>query len=419
MSKKELPKEAPLEIQKSVACILSEKFGQTVAVDVGTPMRRSMSRFQILDNTNGIPASVVAKYKSGNRFACQEWAALQLLSESYDPSEPAPMPMFYGGDLELSLLVIEDLGTEDRLEETVMEGNFSSAYKGVVDFARCLGKMHGCSVGKRGRFEEIYNALGAEVPLTPLDKRDYWFKMPPEYQTSMYNTLHDHYVDMFLMLCAYIDVTPHPQTKQELESIRHYLTDANDPFLALTHEDIYGVNLQYCKGEMKVFDFEWCQYRSALSDGIKCRTAFDGWVYQWAIPDPIVDEMENEYRTELAKGCPQANDDTLFYRTLVEAAVMETIIGIYRRVSLERLFDLERIACDGIPERNSNAEIAQDHCRRLIQRCRLLAKLTDSVGYLEAIGETARRIEAKCRTFWPDRMFEIPLYPAFQQQAKE
>jgi len=138
-------------------------------------------------------------------------------------------------------------------------------------------------------------------------------------------------------------------------------------------------------------------------------------MYQWAIPDIIVDEMEAVYRTELVKGCPEASDDALFYRALVEAAVMETVIGIYRHDPPERLYDLDRIDCDGIPERNSNEEVFQDRCRRLIQRCRLLAKLTDSVGYLEAVGETARRIEEKCHTFWPDRMFEIPLLPAFQE----
>jgi len=109
-----------------------------------------------------------------------------------------------------------------------------------------------------------------------MDRRDYSFRVPPNFAPGIHNNLHEHYVDMFLALCHHIDVTPHPDTKRELESIRHYLTDPEDPFLTLTHEDIYGVNLQYCDDVMKMFDFELCQYRSALSDGIKCWTAFDG-----------------------------------------------------------------------------------------------------------------------------------------------
>ena len=34
------------------------------------------------------------------------------------------------------------------------------------------------------------------------------------------------------------------------------------------------------------------------------------------VPDDVVEKMEVAYRTELAKGCPEAADDTLFFDLL-------------------------------------------------------------------------------------------------------
>ena len=420
MPKKTLPKTAPAEVQIQVERILNEHLHQPVELDVGTPLTQAVYRFRLLSGPDQAPATVIAKHRTGSRqkYIFNEWAALQLLTECAAEGESVPAPRFYGGCLDPCLLVIEDLGEQQRLEEIAMGKKFAVAHRAVVDFARSLGRIHGLTAGRRPRYEEIYLSIGHPYKLAPPDRRLHAVRLPPDHQSGMHGNLHLHYVDMFLALCRAVDLEPHPQLQRQLESIRPFLTDPDHPFLTMTHEDIYPVNAQYKGDSMRIIDFEWSQYRHALSDGIKCRTALDGWVYQWAIPREIERQMEAAYRTELARGCPRANDDGLFNRALAEAAVMETIIGIYRHDSPSSLFDISKIESPAVPQRMSDQEIYEDRCRRLVQRCRLLAQVTRAAGYLEAVGETAQHLETKCRALWPERVFEMRLFPAFEEHGE-
>jgi len=156
MPKKELPKEASVEAKEATERVLKARFGRKVEVDAGKPLKRAISRFRILDASDDVPTSVIAKQHKGDRGRrmFNEWAGLQLLNECYDPSTPAPMPMFYGGDCEESLIVIEDLGDDDRLDDVVMGDDVDRTHRAVIDFARCMGQVQACTVGKRVRFED-------------------------------------------------------------------------------------------------------------------------------------------------------------------------------------------------------------------------------------------------------------------------
>jgi len=69
----------------------------------------------------------------------------------------------------------------------------------------------------------------------------------------------------------------------------------------------------------KLFDFEFGEFRHALRDGIYGRICFPTWYHINRVPNDVVEKMEIAYRAELAKGCPEAADDTLFFRSVVVA----------------------------------------------------------------------------------------------------
>ena len=94
---------------------------------------------------------------------------------------------------------------------------------------------------------------------------------------------------------------------------------ASGPFLAYTHDDPIPMNALPVGDERKLFDFEFGDFRHALRDGIYGRACFPTWYHINRVPEDVVQEMERAYRTELAKGCPEAADDTLFFRSVVEA----------------------------------------------------------------------------------------------------
>ena len=404
---KTLPEKPPDGVKEAVQDILELKFDQPVQIDSGKPMTRHVFRFCVLDGPVPVPESIVAKHID-TRLA-NEWAGLQLLAECHTGPGPAPTPVFYGGDRNRGVIVLEDLGDDGRLDRIVNRGSPERAHRALVDFARCLGRIQGSAIGKRERFREIYESVEPGLRLTPADRRDYFVRLPPDYTMGTQDHLHEHYVEMFLNIAHHIDVTPHPDTERDLASIQSYFTDSDHPFLTWTHEDIYGVNVKYSGEDVKIFDFGLCQYRHALSDGIKCWTALDGWTNQEAVPEVVQNDMVVAYRTELGMRCSRANDDSIFYREVVHAAIVETVLGIYRRQSPEQLFEIK--------ERSEQDQRVQDsRCWRLIHRCRLLSDLTASIRYLESIGETARRIEQKCHEFWPDHVFEIPLAGAFRER---
>jgi hypothetical protein len=112
--------------------------------------------------------------------------------------------------------------------------------------------------------------------------------------------------------------------------------------------------------------------------------------------------VEAAYRSELIKGCPQAEDDVLFTTAFAQAVA-------YWGLGYNGQFSPQFVA--GLLEQDNDWGGRQ----RVVQRLKILAETTEKSGHLSAIGATARELENRLCALWPQAK-EMPYYPAFAKE---
>jgi hypothetical protein len=127
------------------------------------------------------------------------------------------------------------------------------------------------------------------------------------------------------------------------------------------------------------------------------------WRREYLAPANVVSRAEAAYRSELVKGCPQAEDDVVFTTASVEAVAYW---GLLRH---DGQFSPEFVA--GLLERDNEWGGRQ----RVVQRLKILAETTEKSGHLPALGATARDLENRLCALWP-KVEEMPYYPAFVKE---
>ena len=178
---------------------------------------------------------------------------------------------------------------------------------------------------------------------------------------------------------------PHRGAKMEMKTVAAFIA-APEPFLAYTHGDPIPMNALPVGDERKLFDFEFGEFRHALRDGIYGRVCFPTWYHINRMPNDVVEKMEIAYRAELAKGCPEAADDTLFFVSVVEACAYWAIHS--------RLNFIEKVW-----KEDTNGE-SQPSVRFSCCVLIYLGQASEGFGHLEALGATVRDIAAKLRERW-------------------
>ena len=170
----DVQKQQTLKIAQS---ILSQHFQSTIKLAAEDEMRGSQRshvfRCRVLHEQNALlPSSVVVKraLAQGDEIydpnsvegpavrLFNEWAGLQFLSERF--GENCPIPRFYGGNREHGVLVMEDLGNGQRLDNFLLANDAVAAENALLDLFRVVGRMHAVSIGHSARYNEVREALG-------------------------------------------------------------------------------------------------------------------------------------------------------------------------------------------------------------------------------------------------------------------
>ena len=349
-------------------------------------------RCRVVKGSAGVPQSVIVKKvltTDGTEFHpnspdemvprfFNDWAGLEFLSEVLDGDSPAAQ--FYGGNREKGIMVIEDLGDGRNFYGSLRGESSTAATAELIKLARALGKMHALTIHKKAVYDSIRDRLGS---------RDKPPSMTSEWQRLM-KKLDE--------ICGRVGVKSHRGTKTEMKTVAAF-SAAPGPFLAYTHGDPIPMNALPVGNDRKLFDFEFGEFRHALRDGIYGRVCFPTWYHINRVPDNVVQEMETAYRAELAKGCPEAADDTLFFRSVVEACAYWAIHS--------RLNFIAKVW-----EKDYKWGISTQ--RQILLLCfDIFGQASEEFGHLEVLGATVRDIAAKLRERWTD-LEEMPYYPAFR-----
>ncbi len=385
--------DTPLTLVAVAEQVLTNSLNGVVRLAAPEPLdaspRSTVYRCAVLAAPHGAPVSIIVKRAGGegetyNSNATDgpavrlfnEWAGLQFLDRLAGDASPAAR--FYGGDRAAGLVVLEDLGAGGRLDGILLGDEPVVAERALIGLATTLGRMHALTAGRTEEYYHLRASLG-----------------PMERDIASYDWLTPRFRDM----AAALGVALQPGTADDLETLRSTLRDPG-PFLAYTHADACPDNCVYADGVVRLFDFEGGYIRHALLDGVFARMRFPSCWCAGQLPAYLPPRMEQAYRTALARGCPAAADDTLFYRAVVEACV-------YWLITFDRWYPLSTIL-----ERDEEWDMATIR-QRLLLRFGIVAQTMRDIDHLPALGATITAMTARLQSLWADETAPMPYYPAF------
>ena len=304
-----------------------------------------------------------------------EWAGLQFL-QALCPTAPLA-PRLYGGDRQAGILLLEDFGPGSRLDHAVLGEDPGSAAKTMVALSTTLGRMHACSMGGQGRYNQIRRALGPTVRANPFGPKD---------------------LQGIRQSLAALALKPRRGFYKELAALQQ-LVNKPGPFHAYIHSDPCPDNCHWVGPQLRLLDFEGGRYAHALTDGVYPRIHFPTCWCVGRIPDKIVLRAEEAYRSELSKGCPQAADDRLFGAATVGLCAFWAFAALKVRVPH---FLAQKDSVQWGPAQ-----------QMIVLRLERTGAAAAEFGCFAAIGETAALLGAGLRKRWPD-LGDMPYYPAFR-----
>ncbi len=394
----QLSQELMLDSAASAQQILSSRFGGPVLLGNGTSFKASgrsiLFRFDVVDGPSALPRSIIVKRAIGRdneRFdpsssqgsavaLFNDWAGLEFLGRL--TGDPLLVPRCYGGDRNLGLFVMEDLGQIPRLDQILLGNDATAADTALIDMASVLARMHGLSASRRSDFVDLRDALGPRPdPLRP-EQVCAGFK-------AILQRLANHFgVDLGAAVLSDVD---------RLTA----LFREDHPFWTYTHRDPCPDNWMLADQGIRLLDFEYGALGNSMLDGVFGRIHFPTCWCTNRIPEPVIGRMEQTYRNELVKHLPAAQDEALYARTFVEACALHTLETL-------RQYLTSKVRLWGI------ATMQQ----RAVLRTTLLADLTEQHGHLGPLGHWCRMLGARIsQANEGQRSAHIPHYPAFREQA--
>ena len=376
------------------------------AVDrVSNPDRRNqLLRCHLTQAPPGAPATVMVKRRRPGDYDSdahdapatqglyRDWAGLEFLSALSMElgGDIAGSPRFYAGDRAAGFVIMEDLGSARGLDDHLLNGTADEAERGLLMLAAALGRMHAATTGRESAYMRIRGALG------PGDGPAARAANAAEVARAG-ESLADR--------CTAACVTPAPGLTQDVVAPAAAVADPG-PFLAYTHGDPCPDNTVvslssrgYPTDALRLFDYEIGGYRHALWDGVYGRVRFPTCWCVRDLPEALVERMEVTYRAELVRGCPEAADDRLYTRALVQSCAAWVLTTLGR--SLASALDAD-----------SEWGVATQR-QRILLRLRVFADLSRRSGCLEALGETAGRLGEALGARWGTDPPPMDLYPAF------
>ena len=378
--------------------LVSDAFGRDIklaAVEIAGPGtgRAHIIRMRLTVDGPDIPPSVIVKLVNEEypwvrdrtelfRTFFNEWAVYEFFRRLGLAEQI--VPRFYGGDAEAGVMIIEDLGKVENTYDAAFGADASFAEEVITGWMKTIGKMHALTIGYQEVFDGIRSALG------PVPSRTS--------KTNQKRLMTGH----LRQTCELLGIKLRHGCVGEIEGIAAIISNPG-AFAALSKVDNTPGDCVKVGAKLKLLDFEFGRFQHALLDATILRMIYPtAWRNEYLTPASIVMRAEVAYRNELAKGCPQGEDDVLFTQALVGAAA-------YWCFDYDRQFSLEFVS--GLLEKDNGWRGRQ----RVVQRLKVLARTSDEFGQFPAIGATARDLESRLRDLWPE-VEMMAYYPAFAEE---
>lgn len=352
--------------------------------------RSRIARFAVLDGPSHLPATVIVKRTLGMgggddlpdrpdsptvRFF-NEWAGLQYLGEI--GSDLPLAPRLYAGDRDAGLLVMEDLGAVNGFTDVLLGVDRAAAEAALVAWITTIGRLHGQTLSRTGRFRQIRDSLGSPDPGFGVR----W--IAPTFHA---------------MLDA-VDIRPGKALGVDLAALEAVFLDPGD-FSAFIHADPCPDNWAASGETHRLIDFEYSRIGHALLDGSYPRALFPTCWCAGRLPERVARKLEATYRAELAGSCIAARDDRRYAQAVAETCTHWMILLCHWFPMADLLREDREWGL---------ATIRQ----RLLTRLDAVTVATAEARHLETVGELARALSGELHERWDGETEPMPLYPAFQ-----
>ncbi|WP_190803200.1 phosphotransferase [Leptolyngbya sp. FACHB-261] len=291
--------------------------------------------------------------------------------------------------------MLEDLGTHSSLVEPLLAKDSNQAEKTLLKYATRLGQMHSDTIGRAAEFEALFHSISPTAQMSSLHMTSQAARLPIQAANGLNQCLQNLQARL-----ESLGIQAESGLAQELASIVDAITNPG-PFLAYVHADPCPDNEFDTGEELRLIDFEFGHFGHALIDAAYPRMIFPTCWCAGRLPHSIISQMETLYRTELSRGCPEAQDDSLFETALVK------ICGFCLLSTLIRHLE------DAL-KRDRNWGIATVR-QRVIARLEAFIDTSEQFAQLPRLRGMSSNLLELLRQRWPNTP-QLPLYPAFRDR---
>ena len=338
------------------------------------------------------PSSTPGKFDQEILYR-NEWASLEFLTTQ--TSETRLSPRLIASDLSLGLVILEDLGSVQTVQDVLYSGDRQAAVDALLGMGKTLGQIQRMTYGHEAEFRLAQGALGAKTTLCDanLDLR-----LHLEDLHACLATLHipiDSHIDKAILA---------------LEDAIH----GPGPFRTFVHNDAGPHNFVVNATGVQLLDFEFAGYGYSLLDVVCARLAFPPAFRGRVLPLELVRQLEGACRAELIQQAVEFSDDQVYSYALSQACAhwaFSKLIGVWDYLS-ERLAQGEsRDTRDGRPpERYAFLR------RQVFSYPRLAVMALEEFNQLPELRAVLSQIIEQLLRIWPETPL-LDTYPAFGGEA--
>jgi hypothetical protein len=282
--------------------------------DLGGSQRTVVLRVRVADNPFSLPRTVVLKRNTTPVTADQadlfahEAASCQLVTALQRTDRVGPELIAH--DPTERLLVLEDLGRAATLAEKLLGSDPKAAERGLLAWARSLGRLHAVTAEREPDFTALMRRFGLRNwhdPIAP-DARRALAELPD-------------------LLAAELGVpTPQPVVDRARASVRLL---GGPGYRAFSPSDLCPDNNLVTNHGVRFLDFEWGCVRDVTLDVAYLRVPFPSCWCVFRLPAGMSEAMLAVWRAEVLPVWPALADDAVLLPRLLEAQLLWTWLSTW------------------------------------------------------------------------------------------
>jgi hypothetical protein len=282
--------------------------------DLGGSHRSVVLRVRVAANPFSLPRTVVLKRNGGPINADQadlfahEAASCQLVTALQRTDRVGPELIAH--DPAERLLVLEDLGRAATLAEKLLGPDAKAAERGLLAWARSLGRLHAVTAGREADFTALMRRFGL---------RNWHDPIAPDARLAL--------AGLPELLAAELGV-PTPQAVADRARATVRLLGGRG-YRAFSPSDLCPDNNLVTNHGVRFLDFEWGCVRDVTLDVAYLRVPFPSCWCVFGLPAGMSDAMLAVWRAEVVPVWPDLADDTVLLPRLLEAQLLWTWLSTW------------------------------------------------------------------------------------------